>query len=504
MKNDRKFFLSAVFLISLLLSVVATVFNPIIGRDGALYMDIASLATTDLSGAYGAFNWPWYPILIGWLSHASRINPEYLWRVLGELMLATACVLAVDMVHQKRPGLIFWASLAVLSIPAFNIYRGEVIRENGFWCFSVCALWMLFRHEQTGCRTYLFGMTATILAATFFRFEAMVLFFVFPLSRGVRALASEGDRPLRRFAPLLVAVGALVAVAGIWLAAWKYELLHWRFVDLSQTLVDFLLNGIGKHFTPTAEKFAEIMPFKYSREDAGLILFFGFSFYLLWKIARTLGVFVVPAAMSVFSKKSTDALPADQERHESYPWLSTDIAALIFFAVWFIFMLYYLFLSMRYTTLMGFLLLPRIAEGLERIVSGRSRLKISVVAISAAIVFANVISISPPKTHLREAGKWLAENLKESDRLYLDDPRLAYYAGWKFSPSFEEALDVALAQTKLPYSHFILELKAEKEIQRFAANGLRPLTSFSNRDSSRIYVVFLRTDGAQKLLDGKG
>lgn len=51
-------------------------------------------------------------------------------------------------------------------------------------------------------------------------------------------------------------------------------------------------------------------------------------------------------------------------------------------------------------------------------------------ALAVLTLAANVISFSPRKTHIVEAGRWLGANVAEGQAC-LTNSRLAYYAGWR-------------------------------------------------------------------------
>jgi hypothetical protein len=502
MESDRKKFVCFVFLASLLLSFISFNADSIIGKDGFLYIETALLAQTDLRGAFAKFDWPWFPVLIGWLSKRSGMDPELSWRILGELMTAIACVVTVDMVHRKRPELTFWVALAVLSIPAFNMYRADLIRENGFWCFSMCAFWMAVAYEKNQRAKYIWGMVAAIFVAAFFRPEALAFLLILPVWSGVHTLSAEGAHQSRRWTTIILIAGALMILAAGWLVALKYYLLPERLCRFSAVLMSFLdssvfpVDGIGTicnadfpirgyGFSATAEGLSKILPFEYSRKDTKIILFFGIFVYLVWKIIKIFGPFSMPFIGNYFFRE-TESGGADSACREKYPWLITDIAAWIYFAVLTVFTVHHQFVSSRYLAFLGFLLLPRIADSLNRFVRRWPHLKTAVFIISVVTALSNVTHTNPPKNHLRDAGIWVGKNLKRGNDIYLDDARIAYYAGWRFYQKPQGSLDVALSG---PYSYFVLGFRDEGEARKFPGKGLAAVATFRNRDK-KTYVVF--------------
>jgi hypothetical protein len=491
--NDKRKCLCFVFSASLLLSAISFASDSIIGRDGLLYVETALIAQTDIQGAFARFDWPWFPILIGWLSKGSGIEPEYLWRILSGLMTAVACAITVDMVSRKRPELIFWAALAVLSVPAFNNYRDDIIRENGFWCFSMCALWMIFAYEADQRAKYLSGMVVAIFIAASFRPEALAFLLVYPIWKGYKLSKGSARRVYRCFPIIILIAGALIIMTAGYLMALKYGLLPRRLHNLGVILMSFLNDNwfsvstkYNTGLSTAAIELAKILPYKYSREDTKSILFFGIFFYLVWKTIRIFGPFAIPVFGNYLFGSKSKPDDIDLTHHQNNPWLITDIAAGIYFGVLVVFTTHHLFVSSRYLALMGFLLLPRIAVSLSQFTGHWPRLKTTVFIISAIVAFANVTHTNPPKNHLRDAGIWVGKNLKMSDDIYLTDARIAYYAGWRLPAKMPNSLDAALAG---PYSYFIIEPDSEDEAKELSEKGLVAIATFRNTDK-KMYVVF--------------
>jgi hypothetical protein len=484
-KNDRGKVFCFIFFLSLLLSAISFISDSIIGRDGLLYVETALLAQTDIRGALANFDWPWFSIFIGWLSKGSGIEPEYLWRIISEFMTSVACTVTVDVVYRKRPESVFWAALLVLSVPAFNNYRGDIIRENGFWCFSMCALWMAFAYEENKQKKYISGMVVAILIAASFRPEALAFLLIYPAWKGMRSLPANGVCQVSRRFQIVSVAGVIVILMAGYLIAQKCDLLPDRLCRFGMIAINFL-DGIWS----TAAALAKVLPYKYSREDAELILFFGIFFYLVWKIIKIFGPFSIPVIGNFVFGNGRKKGDADSASYQENPWLVTDIAAWIYFAILAIFTIYHQFVSSRYLALMGFLLLPRIAENLNRFITHWPRLKTTVFIISAIVALANVTHINPPKNHLRETGIWIGKNLEKNSDIYLDDARLAYYAGWLFFPKTQDSLDTALAG---PYSHFVIEVSNEDEARKLSEKGLVAIQTIRNRDK-KIYMVFRKND----------
>ena len=58
------------------------------------------------------------------------------------------------------------------------------------------------------------------------------------------------------------------------------------------------------------------------------------------------------------------------------------------------------------------------------------RARYLMIALTMAVMLSNVVSTSPGKTHLVEAGRWLSSSTVDASRIYIDSGRTAYHAGW--------------------------------------------------------------------------
>lgn len=188
---------------SLLLSVIAVLGVVTIGKDAAFYIDIAQRVNADgVQAAILAFDWPWFPILLAW-SHSLLGLPyeqaAYLWCA---LLMAGACALLVDALGRALPGSGLWMPLLVLALPALNSFRNDILREQGFWFFSVLALWLALNWAERGGWLRAAAIHLAILGAALFRLEALMLFGALALWRLPDLFSYSGWNRLLQIAAL--------------------------------------------------------------------------------------------------------------------------------------------------------------------------------------------------------------------------------------------------------------------------------------------------------------
>lgn len=163
------------FIASVLLSLLAISGTVTIGKDGAFYVDIArSISDHGISVAFERFNWPWLSILIAGVHNLTKVNHELIAYFLVVFFMAGTCSLTVSMVKRNTPKAVYWAVLLVLSVPVFNEFRAEIIRETGFWFFIVLTVWLVIKKNNVSFLNGLF-IQGAIVCATLFRSEALFI-----------------------------------------------------------------------------------------------------------------------------------------------------------------------------------------------------------------------------------------------------------------------------------------------------------------------------------------
>jgi len=165
-----------------------------------------------------------------------------------------------------------------------------------------------------------------------------------------------------------------------------------------------------------------VFPDKYSREEAGYILLFGLLSIIPVKFLKMSGVLLIPMTYAFIAQPIRNALA----RWQPLPWMF--LAHLFVLAA---FVTHNFFLVGRYVSLLNMLAVPVVSMGLLLLMRRFPRLKAILAILVLITLLANVVSLSPRKTHIVEAGRWLAANVKERDLVCIANSRLAYYAGWR-------------------------------------------------------------------------
>ncbi|NMY94966.1 hypothetical protein [Pseudomonas proteolytica] len=461
---------------SLLLSLIAVLGAATVGRDAAFYLTIAQDAQArGPKAAFELFNWSWFPLLLAATHSVSRLPVElsaYLW---CSFFAAGTCALLVDCVRQRSVRLAPWACLVVLAMPAFNEFRGEILREFGFWFFCVLAIWLAMRWQVRGGWLRAANVHLAIVAASAFRLEALLLLPALGLWQ-MPGLWVRGQRRaiLQFFAlPLLgVVLGAvLVSITG----------------GFSSERVDYYLSLINPGSVLTSfdllrEQFANSLINKYSQGEAGRIIFFGMLAAMAISFVGLTGPFAVPFLLG----RNWRVITIYCREYRPFAW-----AAVLYLLILMLFFIQQQFMITRYMSFLNLLFVPALALGLQMFARQFPRLGKVLVAVCLLVMLSNVVSTGAGKTQYIDAGRWMAANVDPNAPAYFDDGRIGYYAGRGYLISEftrEEAMSPANAGK---FRYFFIEARGNEPWLTgwLAERNLRIVERFANRRGATVLVI---------------
>ena len=466
------------FLASLLLSLIAVLGVVTVGKDAAFYLDIAKQASEQGVGvAQERFNWPWFVLLLAGSHKYLGLPLElagYLWCA---LFMAGTCALLVDVVRRRVPEAAWWACLVVLAMPAFNQFRNDILREFGFWFFSVLTLWLALRWQHGGGWLRLLLIFPAALGAALFRLEAVLLLPALALWQ----LPALFDSVRRKRALQLYLLLALLAVAaGLGL----YALI--RFYDFPVSRLNYYFSLLDpRHLINSLDSFAgrlaDSMTYKFSRDDAGMIVLCGLFVTLLIKFLQLLG----PFALILLDRHCWLRLPAVVRAFSLFGW-----AFLLYLLVLYTFFIHEQFTTTRYLSLLNILAVPAVAVLFSQLSSRWPRLVRAFVVLALLVMLANVVSLSAKKTHLVEAGHWLSEHVEADANIYYEDLRIGYYAGFGYQLERAVPRPAALAAPE-PYAYLLIEADGDEPwlLEWLEQHDRRVLARFANRKDDAVLVI---------------
>ncbi len=391
------------FVGSLVLSFLAFFSDPVINRDGMLYVDMAR----NIAGHGGTgerFNWPFFSFFLAGVIKVSPFGDVTTSMMVVSLFTAAAsAVLAVLLAWHAPARFMFLAVLVALAFPGFNESRSQILRDWPAWFFSLSAIWTLFRFEASGCWRYVLVCVVLLLLGMLCRLEVAGLAMALGLAWGLKTG--------RRKYLLLGGALTFAALVGLWVV------FQGDFGERVQLYVD-ALNVVTRYetFMTIANEFAAQFIHPYSQEYGGLVLLVGLLSIIPAQLLGVLG----PYALVFFTR---GAAVSDSEKR------IYSTVFVVWFVVLSVFLTAYFLLSSRYVVLLGLVLLPWLfARFVQAYGRWSPRWRAFAVFILAVMALSGAYSSSArEKMFLVKAGDWLTDQMQPV--VYFNDPRVSFYAG---------------------------------------------------------------------------
>ncbi|WP_395599471.1 hypothetical protein AB4P92_12755 [Pseudomonas sp. A0308] len=456
----------------MLLSLIAVMGTATVGRDAALYIDVAQQVTEHGPNvAWASFDWPWFSLLLAATHSILRLPLElsaYLW---CGLFFAGTSALMVDCVRQRSPDITRWACLVMLAMPAVNAFRNDIIRECGFWFFCTLALWLALRWQARGGWLRAAFIHMVIVAAALFRLEALLLMPALALWQLPSLWSSSRRLSFFQFSLLPVLGLLVVSVTGVLMSA-RVVL----YLDMIEP------RGVFASFQMLCDQFANSLINKYSQDEAGRIIFFGILATMTITFVKLMGPFAVPFIL----RRNWGVLGIYWRDYRPFAWV-----ALLYLVVLVLFFIKQQFMNTRYMSFLNLLFVPVLAMGLAAFAREFPRMGKGLVVLALLVMLSNVISTGAGKTHYVEAGRWMSSHIEPDAPTYFSDGRISYYAGRGYVLPVltqEEAISPAHAGD---YRYFVIEAKGDEPWlnEWLAAHKLRILEHFANRKGATVVVI---------------
>ncbi len=164
------------------------------------------------------------------------------------------------------------------------------------------------------------------------------------------------------------------------------------------------------------------------------------------------------------------------------------------------------FLVGRYVSLLNLLAVPLVASGLALLMQRFARWKALMLVLALLTMAANVVSLSPGKTHIVEAGRWLGANATDPARVGVDNARIAYYAGWRTTDAIIQdrtSLASALAEKRADMVA-IEATRKDPELEKWLAeNRLQVVQRFANKAGDAVIIAVPETTQSSPSTTGR-
>ncbi|HSF47794.1 MAG TPA: glycosyltransferase family 39 protein [Burkholderiales bacterium] len=482
--------------LSLSLSALALVRDPVINTDGILYLRAAAAFRDGGWGAaWALYPWPFYSALIAAAHRVTGLSLEHSAHLLNALFYAISTCAFVTLVRHlggPRIALLVFASLAILIHPELNDYRSFVIRDAGYWAFYLVSILFLFRFAQSERLSDAVYWGAVMTLAMLFRIEASVFLLFLPL-----ALLFTRGKPFARRARLyLKANTALIALLVIGLL--------WHLWSPARTQVGRLLDPLI-FLQQAAEQLSTGLAARAEVLEKALLNQYSSSYALTAVIvvmltiiiAKTLEVLSIVYALLASHSMIRRLIP-DAARAIGLWLIGLNLAVLTTFVI------VRLFLQGRFVVPLALVFMLAVPFSLAALYDrwrGRDakqrRWLFPAVCLALTLLAGDALfSFGPSKQYVKDAGLWLKQNTPPEGKVYSDSPVVAYYADnpgtdWLQPFSWEKTLDVIESGEHRAYRYLAIAV-GRKNSDRVSLLSERlkraPVARFTNERGDQVLI----------------
>ncbi len=421
---------------SILFSLTVLLQQDLLNKDGVLYVGVASLLQNGQFGdAIALYGWPFFSLLIAVVDMVTGVGLDssaYILITLFDAVLLVAFILIVKELGGDARVQIA-AIVVIFSLAYMNENRADVIRGHGYWsCYLFSLLLFLKFYKSPGLWLSL-GWSVTILLGALFRIEGLVVWAALPLVLLFRSNTSAGDKLRYLFkAYLLHILIGIMLVSYLWITK-DDSLLATRLGDF-KLLFGGLLDGLGVDMDRRIYVLkAGVLDAQYSSDFArssivGIILIILGS-----KVITT----VTPPYVGVFfiSSLRTKIKELDPRMILVIAWAGM-ISLLVVLSI----LIPRFFLSSRWVLPFAFTLLIFVPFMLVQALDnwranreGRRRRTTALYLIFGLFILYGfldgLISTSPSKFYVKDAGIWIKQNLDRESKIYASESRVDHYSG---------------------------------------------------------------------------
>lgn len=515
-----------VSLFSIFFSILATR-DSIPNNDGILYMKTAQIFLSQgFEAAKASFNWPFYPIMIALLSKftgLSILTATYALNTFLQLAILLGFIALFIQLNPTRTQLYF-ACFTILFFPQLNSYRSEIIRDFGYYAFSLWGLYYLLNYAkslfnnaaQTSNLRKIFCIIAyyiCFMCAFLFRAEAIILMFALPLS--ILLLSNPLKYKLKKlcffYSPILFIflICLLIYCSFYFLSGSSTELimLHHTIANIFSYTIKLNIFHLLNETYNQRMSVVNTAIFNITHNDklsTLAFLWFGLLPIAIIKYIKTLNIINV-FFLGVFIKKFKAF-----RLHLDKPSLSILAFAIIINLAIPTGFLYLIFVTTgRYYLLSTLLLLLFVPFGMAYIYQRlASSFRVSNLKIIPTIVFMlcfislviNSVTYyyaDSSKQHLKQAGLWYKQHVFSSKRVLSNNPQLTYYANATNLTEVDYDNLNLNSINKKPFDYVLLRLKYNDTIRLNTLHHLVYLKKidiikiFSNKKNDTIYICKL-------------
>ncbi len=483
---------------SLLISVFLINSNPLFNTDGVLYLRAAQAFTTGgIDAAIELYPRPFYSILIGLIHQASGLNLIHAAYLLNTLLLAglVCAFISLAGLFSDKERIHLLAALTIIIFAGLNEHRHYIIRDFGYWAFSLAAIGCFLRHYLNLQVSFFIGWLGCTSIAALFRPEASILLLL-PLCR--LADLSFTDKQLGRYYSQVMMVAIILP-----LLLWVIDLvlqanLYVSLLDTINGELQSFRQAQPGSFAEAADRFAGQVLNRFSERYAQPALMMALMYIFFAKFFELLGLaYLIAIGTALFLSRRYQLIP----RNILLPYL---FAVILLTLPVLDFLANSQFLQARYTmliVLVCMLMIPSMLDVLyekyrNRFASGWQ--KWGLVLLMLYTFFDGLVSFGHSKRYLLEGVDWLQSNASAGASLYSNNAQIAYMSGlevnWKDSRDFQYAGFVTSVND---YDYWAVKINKNDRLLQFfmrqRVTQLEKLVQFSNGRGDQLVIYKTRS-----------
>lgn len=406
--------------LSLLLSTAVIGLNDVLNSDGILYVySIEAIKAGGLNAFSAFYNWPLFSFLVSTLSTLTGLNVELMAKIVCTFfyVLVTDAILLLCSISLDRRSHLLLAALLTISFYTLNDYRDFIIRDIGYWAFSLYGLYYLFAYVRTNHLNYALLWQFFTFLAFLFRIEAIVFLIAIPILISIRAQKGHRLSTLSLLSIFTVALMLLFGLAMILTpdsGAFEKVLEISRYIDIERLFRNFYSNTnliASEILHPAADEYAFI------------ILSSGLFTAVMWEFVSSITIPFVVFLVWAIALKNPWKRP--QQQFEYLCLLMINLAVLFFFAM------YSQLITTRYFMLTSILalliIMPTLINFIESQFDNPNKSSKYIVAIIIIMSLADTLISTGAKPFLRELPEWAAGHVPPDQKVMTNDFTAQYY-----------------------------------------------------------------------------
>ena len=461
---------------SVLLSIFLVVNDDLINSDGILYIQTASAF---LSGGFDAaselYNWPFYSILIAGthkIFHLSLEQSALMLNILFFVLLTDALYLICRKTLPSQQHVLI-AMLIFISFYTLNDYRDFIIRDVGYWAFSLLSIfWMMaFLERQNWCNAFCWQLCMVL--AIIFRTEGVFLLLALPL---FSLFSLPHPNKLKSYLSLNIL--ALTGLFSLLLSPYMASI----FSDWEKLGVWLAQDGgeIFQNFSLKAEQASQPLP-SFAHKHSKIILSTGLISLVLFLIAKAIHIGYIGFYIVARKSSATPLVP-----HYRFLQYATILNALILFA--FVFKHY--FMTTRYCVmtvlLLLLLMLPAITDYILRAWHNKKRFILFLFVGLLAVLLQVSIHSSVSKTYVKSTAIWASENLPRNSRVATNNHFIAYYFNIRIMQTgHHPATLIQSSDIPTGYDHIIYVEKKKRPLSKAISESIQSHQNIYQQQNKR-------------------